>query len=212
MSENRYTHLLWDFNGTVYDDLHACLDSVNFMLAERALPTLTAEGYREIFDFPVCDYYAKAGFDFEKEPFSVLAPLWVAEYQRRSRVCTVYSGVREVMEEVHARGIRQEILSATEAGMLEGQLRSLGICHLLDGWNGINNIHAAGKEALAIAWRDAHPTARVLFVGDTTHDAHVAALMGADCVLFEGGHMSRRRLEACGLPIISHMEELLAYL
>jgi hypothetical protein len=36
--------------------------------------------------------------------------------------------------------------------------------------------------------------------------------MGADCVLFEGGHMSRRRLEACGLPIISHMEELLAYL
>lgn len=212
MNESKYTHLLWDFNGTVYDDLQACLDSVNGMLAERALPTLTAEDYREVFDFPVCDYYARIGFDFDKEPFAVLAPLWVAEYQRRSRACTVYPGVREVMEQVRARGLRQEILSATEAGMLEGQLRELGICHLLDAWNGMSNIHAAGKDALALAWREAHPSARVLFVGDTTHDAHVAALMGADCLLFEGGHMSRRRLEACGLPIISRLEELLAYL
>ena len=212
MNEPKYTHLLWDFNGTVFDDFQACLDSVNAMLAERALPTLTAEDYREVFDFPVRDYYAKVGFDFTREPFEVLAPLWVAEYQRRSQASTIYPGVREVMASVRTRGICQEILSATEAEMLTGQLRELGICDLLDGWNGMSNIHAAGKDSLALAWRAEHPTARVLFVGDTTHDAHVAALMGADCVLFEGGHMSRRRLEVCGLPIISRLEDLLTYL
>ena len=109
MNKPKYTHLLWDFNGTVFDDFQACLDSVNAMLAERALPTLTAEDYREVFDFPVRDYYAKVGFDFTREPFEVLAPLWVAEYQRRSRESTIYPGVREVMASVRTRGICQEI-------------------------------------------------------------------------------------------------------
>ena len=76
---------------------------------------------------------------------------------------------------------------------------------------GMRTIHAAGKESLAISWREAHPDARVLFIGDTTHDAHVAAVMGADCLLFEGGHMSRRRLAACGCPIIAGFDELIGY-
>ena len=92
--------------------------------------------------------------------------------------------------------------------MLEGQIRELGLDRFLDGWNGMSSIHASGKESLALAWREAHPDARVLFVGDTTHDAHVASLMGADCLLFDGGHMSRARLAACGVPIIHTFGEL----
>ena len=212
MTEPKYTHLLWDFNGTVFDDIEACRLSVNSMLAARGLPTLTVEDYREVFDFPVKDYYARVGFDFDREPFEVLAPIWVAEYNRRSRASAVFPGVTEVMAQVRARGIRQEILSATEAEMLGGQIRSLGLDALLDGWNGMSSIHASGKESLALAWREAHPQARVLFVGDTTHDAHVAALMGADCLLFDGGHMSRHRLEACGVGIIHAFGELLGHL
>ena len=64
MKWKQYTHVLWDFNGTVYDDMEACLRSVNEMLSERGLPVLSAEAYREVFDFPVKDYYAKIGFDF----------------------------------------------------------------------------------------------------------------------------------------------------
>ena len=103
MTEPKYTHLLWDFNGTVFDDIEACRLSVNSMLAARGLPTLTVEDYREVFDFPVKDYYARVGFDFDREPFEVLAPIWVAEYNRQSRASTVFPGVTEVMEQVRAR-------------------------------------------------------------------------------------------------------------
>ena len=92
--------------------------------------------------------------------------------------------------------------------MLARQLRALGLDQILDGYSGMGTIHAAGKESLARAWREAHPEARVLFIGDTTHDAHVAAVMGADCVLFDGGHMSRERLESCGVQIIHSFTEL----
>lgn len=211
MNWQKYTHVLWDFNGTVYDDVEACRRSVNSMLAERRLPTLSLSQYREVFDFPVKDYYARVGFDFSREPFEVLAPLWVAEYERESRLCGVYDGVREAMAAIRARGLRQEILSATEEKMLARQLSALGIDKEVDGFWGMRTIHAAGKESLAISWREAHPDARVLFIGDTTHDAHVAAVMGADCLLFEGGHMSRRRLAACGCPIIAGFDELIGY-
>ena len=212
MTKPRYTHLLWDFNGTVLDDIEACRLSVNRMLTERGLPALTPEDYREVFDFPVKDYYARIGFDFDKEPFEVLAPIWVEEYNRRSQASRVFPGVTEAMARVREMGIRQEILSATEAEMLTGQIRALGLDRLLDGWNGMSSIHAAGKESLALAWREAHPEARVLFVGDTTHDAHVASLMGADCLLFDGGHMSRRRLEACRGGLIHAFSELLEWI
>lgn len=205
---SKYTHVLWDFNGTVYDDMEACLRSVNGMLTERGLPALTAEKYREVFDFPVKDYYAGIGFDFEREPFEVLAPLWVAAYERESLTSGLFDGVWDAMTRIRAMGIRQEILSATEENMLGRQLRSLGIDRILDGYQGMGTIHAGGKEALALAWRAAHPDARVLFIGDTTHDAQVAKAMGADCVLFEGGHMSRRRLEACGVAIIDSFDAL----
>lgn len=207
--DRKYTHILWDFNGTVYDDVEVCRQSTNKLLRDRGLPEMvSADVYREVFDFPVSSYYERVGFDFSREPFSVVAPQWVVEYEKRSCDCTLYPDVLETMRRFRAQGYHQEILSATEADMLEGQLRTLGLDKELDGWNGTGTIHAVSKESIAVAWRAAHPDARVLLIGDTTHDAKVAAAMGADCVLFDGGHMSRERLLVCGVPIIHEMREL----
>jgi phosphoglycolate phosphatase len=65
---------------------------------------------------------------------------------------------------------------------------------------------------LAARWREAHPEAKILYVGDTTHDAENAKVLEADCLLFAGGHHSRSRLEACGYPVIGRIEEIVEYL
>ena len=168
----------------------------------------SADVYREVFDFPVSAYYERVGFDFSREPFAVVAPQWVTEYEKQSRDCTLYPDVLETMRRFRSQGYWQEILSASESAMLERQLRMLGLDKELDGWNGLDTIHATSKESIAVAWRKAHPEARVLLIGDTTHDAQVAAAMGADCILFDGGHMSHERLLVCGVPIIHSMREL----
>ena len=76
----KYDHVIWDFNGTVLDDMQVGIDSVNEMLAARGLPTLSGvTEYRAAFDFPVEDYYRRLGFDFDREDFKTcLAPLWVS--------------------------------------------------------------------------------------------------------------------------------------
>ena len=63
----KYTHLMWDFNGTIFDDAQAGIDAVNKMLSERGLPIIESrEKYKEIFDFPIEDYYKGLGFDFDR--------------------------------------------------------------------------------------------------------------------------------------------------
>lgn len=211
MTKKKYTHVLWDYNGTIIDDIGISIDSVNVLLAERGLPVINRAEYRAVFDFPVSEYYEKLGFDFSKEPYSVIAPIWIAEYNRRWPTPRVYPGVREVMGELKHRGLRQEILSACELEMLTRQIEILDIGKYLDDWQGLDNIHAASKEDLARGWRQQNPDAVALMIGDTTHDAHVARVMGTDCLLFDGGHMTRERLLTCDVPVISRFEEVLDF-
>ena len=206
----KYTHLFWDFNGTVFEDMQAGLDSTNEMLRERGLREIDGlDEYRELFDFPIKEYYRNLGFDFIKEPYEVLAPIWVDMYNERSKSSTLVSGVVETAEKVRELGLVQVLFSATERDMLLRQLSELGVDGCFDEVIGLDNIHAAGKLHLAKKWRDAHPEARILYVGDTVHDAENAKILGADCLLFTGGHQSRSRLSSCGYPMIDDIREIL---
>jgi len=65
--------IIWDWNGTLLDDMDICISSMNRMLSKRELPELNIDKYRDVFTFPVIDYYKAIGFDFRKEPWDVAA-------------------------------------------------------------------------------------------------------------------------------------------
>lgn len=209
-----YTHLIWDFNGTILDDVQLCIHCVNDMLAARGLDVIPSEAaYREIFGFPIDDYYTRLGFDFEKEDYdTVLAPEWVAKYLAGEGNCVVMPGVRETIQAVKALGIPQVVLSASNLEQLRGQLARLGLLDEFEEVIGLDNIHARSKKAQALAWMAAHPEAHPLFVGDTEHDASVAHAVGADCLLYTGGHQSAGRLLSCDGTLITEIPQLLHYL
>ena len=47
-NKKTYTHVIWDFNGTILDDVRLCIHCVNTMLADRGLPVIPDEAaYRE---------------------------------------------------------------------------------------------------------------------------------------------------------------------
>ena len=209
----KYTHIIWDFNGTLLCDMQTGIDSVNIMLKGRGLKTIdTIEEYRERFDFPIEDYYRSLGFDFEREPYSVLAPVWVDLYNERVGSAGMCDDARDVLEHIRGLNLKQLVLSACEINMLNEQTSSLGIRDYFSELIGLDNIHASGKVTLALAWREKNHDARALIIGDTTHDAKVAREIGADCLLYAGGHQSRERLLACNFPVIEHLSEIIQYL
>ena len=210
----KYTHIVWDFNGTLLNDIRAGIDAVNVMLSARGLATIdSVDAYRELFCFPIIKYYAKLGFDFEREDYyTVLAPEWVAMYLENYKHSTLTAGAVETLNALGEMGYVQTLLSATELQMLKGQVAELGLEQYFGEVCGLDNIHAGSKVDTAVAWKAAHPDAVALFVGDTIHDYEVASAVGADCVLYSGGHQSRAQLEACGCPIIEKLPDLIGYL
>lgn len=191
--------IVWDFNGTLLDDVRACLDALNAILRANRLHPLTAEDYRARFRFPVADFYRELGmvpatpFDWE-----ALGESFHMRYLF-SRHLRLQDGAREALLAFRATGIRQGILSALEQGILEMQLRQFGLAPYLDFIRGSRNYDGASKEDAA---RGLNLQGPVLLVGDTLHDAEVARSQGWDCILCSAGHQNADRLAAAGFPVI----------
>ena len=192
----RPSHILWDFNGTVLDDVEPCIMSINELLTTHGLPPLSDRAqYQSVFGFPVKDYYERIGFDFDKTSFDILAVEWVNLYYKYNSPLKLCPNIVPALEAVSKAGIPQLILTASKTEMVEGQLGELGIGSYFDGIIGLDNIHASGKSDIALEWKNRVKPANPVMIGDTEHDAEVADLIGADCLLVCCGHMSRQKLE-----------------
>jgi phosphoglycolate phosphatase len=211
----KYTHIVWDFNGTIIDDVGIGIQSVNPLLEKRGLkPIESLDEYKKLFDFPIIDYYRRIGFDFDKEPYEVIAPLWVDLYMKNSKNAGLFDDVIPALDFFEEKGIKQSVLSASERNMLVGQLKALGIYERFEEIMGLDNIYAESKLALASDWRKRHPEDRVLFIGDTTHDYETAKLLGADCYLISAGHQPEYKLRAVAedVKVFATLRELIEYL
>ena len=211
----REKYIVWDWNGTLLDDVPVCVQVMDEMLARRGLPGLGGvEGYREIFTFPVRDYYQAAGWDFRREPFEKLAVEYIAEYNRRALSCGLYPGAREVLKKLSAAGFYQLIASASERSALREQVESCGIGPYFQALLGVGDSLGTSKEGLARDWLAAKGISPrdVLFIGDTLHDWETAQRLGCRCLLVAGGHQSRKRLETTGAKVWKNLTEAAAEL
>lgn len=205
-----FKQIIWDWNGTLWDDTWLCVEINNHMLERRGLPLITIDTYRAKLCFPVTDYYCQIGFDYETDPYPRLAEEFIEEYTRRRFECPLHSGARELIAELQKAGIPQAVLSAYQHDTLLQAVKHFELLDFFEDVIGLNDIYAHGKVENGkqyIAGLDIDPS-DVLFVGDTVHDFEVAEAMGVRCALVSNGHNSRDRLEACGVPVLDSLTEL----
>jgi phosphoglycolate phosphatase len=207
-----FTFVIWDFNGTLFDDVQIGMDSLNVLLERRGLPMVRdKDAYKAGFMFPIIEGYKRLGFDFNKESYDDVAEEWVIEYRSREDTAGLADGVREALEHFKILGMKQIIISASEISMLRCQLDKLGISSYFEEIVGVDNIHGSGKKDIALRWRKKHPSDKLLFIGDTDHDAEVAKVINADCILVAKGHQSFERLKktAVNAEVLSSCAEII---
>ncbi len=212
MDRNTLDTIIWDWNGTLLDDVDLSLSSINRMLDERGHPRLDLARYRDIFTFPVRDYYVHAGFDLDVEPFDEVAVRFIDLYRSGLGTCSVFPGARQTLERFRGMGYRQYLVSAMEHKFLMESLRHCGIDHYFDDYSGIQDHLADGKAAMAgefIRQTGIDP-GRAVFIGDTLHDHEVARQLGMHCLLVARGHQSEVRLLASGREVIGGLDELVS--
>ncbi len=201
-SAGRVRHIVWDWNGTLLDDLRAAVSAFNSLLRARSLPETDAAAYRAEFGFPARGMYEKHGFDLAHEDWDALARDFHAAL-RGDPSLKLQDGAREALETAKARGIGQSVLSALRQDFLECDLRRFGIDGFFENVCGSDDLDGAEKTARGriLAKSLALPPDEMVLVGDTLHDAEVAARCGMRCILVSCGHQNRERLLGAGAPV-----------
>ncbi|TVR71970.1 MAG: HAD family hydrolase [Marinilabiliales bacterium] len=214
MENGRIKNILWDWNGTLLNDMELCIDCMNSLLDERSLPRLSPELYREVFSFPIRDYLLEIGFDFSKEPFEVPADRFVVLYNQRYPEARLFEDAAGTLEHFSRLGMSQFILSAQEHGLLERLLDYYEIRHYFEDITGTADNYAYSKLEAGKNLIDRHKLdpGETVMIGDTTHDHQVADALGVPTLLLAQGHQSKGRLRATGSPVLDDFDAIKKYL
>jgi phosphoglycolate phosphatase len=209
----RFQHIIWDWNGTLLDDTQAGVNAVNGMLAARGLALIDIPTYRDVFGFPVSDFYRTIGFRLEEENWDVMA----CEFHNRflsDPTIRLHDDALKALACFRAAGLGQSILSASEQRILNDMLNSFDVAHYFAGVFGVDNLYGRSKRDIGrVLLRDLSLDPKTsLIIGDSLHDHEVSQDLGTGCLLIAQGHQSRARLERSGAPVLGSLAEIPAWL
>ncbi len=206
-----YKHIIWDWNGTLFNDVELCTNIMNELLEEADLPKISIEKYRDVFTFPVIDYYKTLGHDVGTENWEKISHQFINRYEEDKYNFRIYDDAEDVLNIIDNLGITQSILSAYKQDTLDKLVSHFNLNKYFVRLIGLDNIYAVSKLNNGLKWMKELnlKQGEVLFVGDTLHDCEVAKAIGADSVLLSLGHQSLNKLQSCNSQIINSLSELI---
>ncbi|WP_328399986.1 haloacid dehalogenase-like hydrolase [Streptomyces sp. NBC_00390] len=206
------THLVWDWNGTLLDDIGAVISATNAAFAEIGLELITLERYRELYCIPIPRFYERLMGRLPTEAeWAVMDEAFHRHYTEHRIGCGLTDGVEDLLREWQRAGRSQSLLSMYGHEQLVPVVRGYGIeSHFIrvDGRTG----PSGGTKALHMerhlkALDGAAVPGRTVVIGDAVDDALAAAHVGARAVLYTGGSHSRASLESVGVPVVDTLAE-----
>ncbi|MEV0849604.1 HAD hydrolase-like protein [Streptomyces sp. NPDC049954] len=207
-------HLVWDWNGTLFQDMDAVLAATNAAFAELRMPglrALTIERYRELYRVPVPAFYetllgrAPTAAEWER-----MDGAFQRHYAEARLGCGLAEQARTVLGAWHEAGHGQSLLSMYGHEELVPLVREFGIESYFLRVQGRTGPSGGGKAAHLVRHLARLPEvdpARTVVVGDAVDDAVAALAAGARAVLYTGGSHSRASLETVGVPVVDSLQE-----
>lgn len=209
-------HVVWDWNGTLFDDLDIVVASVNVSLRSvGALPIDTAR-YREVYRRPLHHFYeALLGRPVLPEEMASIDRDFHDAYHALLDQARLTVDARRAVEMVADRGQTQSVLSMWWHDRLVPAVRYFELeDHMLavDGHRGPpgaskQNHLARHVEQLTRLFPGVVRHEAIAVIGDVTDDADAARAVGVECVLYDAGSQPRAALEATGSPVAATLVE-----
>ena len=208
----KYTWIIFDFNGTIYNDLPISVKIANYYLKQAHKPLTNVEEYRQEFEFPAINYYKKKGLVIKDEDFDYYKNDYPQRYLANETI-SLAPHAHEVLTELK-KTYHLALISILNEEILQKQCVQFKIAPYFEAILGQNNVDSASKLETAqhFAKENNLPPKKILFIGDTMHDYEVAADLGAACLLYDQGYQSHQILETSGCPVISDFDEIKKYL
>ncbi len=202
--------IVWDWNGTLLNDIDICIESINRMLLKRGKRKINKSQYLQFFRFPVIHFYADIGFDIRSEDFDALSFEYINHFLSLESSSSLHEKAVELLGHFKSKGLKQVVLSALEQQTLEKALQKHNILHFFDAVAGSINFYGTGKLDIAKQLINKSSVApdKIIFIGDTLHDYEVAKAFGCRCILVSGGHQPYDKLITAGVRVEKNLAAL----
>lgn len=141
--------IFWDWNGTLMDDVDFTHECLNWMLETHGYPQrYDLAAYRELFGFPIEDYYRCAGFDFARHPYPELAARFMEHYNAGVPGCAVTAHAVDTLQTLARMGWQQAVLSASRRDYLIEQVSARSLQGFFTELLGLADIYGVSKVQL----------------------------------------------------------------
>jgi phosphoglycolate phosphatase-like HAD superfamily hydrolase len=211
-------HIVWDWNGTLLDDLAVVVAAVNDTLATVDRHPITIEEYGAHYTRPVLLFYEHLlGRPIQEEEWLAFDLAFHDSYRRRVETAVLAEDARVAISSANRAGITQSLLSMYWHDELVPQVERFGLGDFLIRVDGLRGTPGDRKQAYldehlrSVAAELSSPLdpAEVLVVGDALDDAAAAKALGLNCVLYDGGAHPLDQLVAAGVPVVTSLMEAL---
>ncbi|HAM71075.1 MAG TPA: NUDIX hydrolase [Verrucomicrobiales bacterium] len=197
-------NIIFDWSGTLIDDLPAVWEATNHVFAQAGLPPMTLEQFRSEFCLPFQKFYRRHTPDVDPRRLEEWFHGRFRQVQDRVRELP---HARTFLEGCRARGIRTFLLSTIHRDHYAEQVAVNGFDRLIDrpyleAWDKREWIHRVLEE-------NGLDPRETLFIGDMEHDVETAHHAGVfSCAVLTGYTPSGKLRESRPHLIVEHLGEL----
>ena len=211
-------HIVWDWNGTLLDDLAVVVAAVNDTLATVDRHPITIEEYGAHYTRPVLLFYERLlARPIQEEEWLSFDLAFHHSYRRRVETAALAKDARAAIVAARLAGLTQSLLSMYWHDELVPQVGRFGLGDFLIRVDGLRGTPGDRKQdyldqhlqAVAADLSSPIDPAEVLVIGDALDDAVAARALGLNCVLYEGGAHPVDQLAAAGVPVATSLMEAL---
>jgi phosphoglycolate phosphatase-like HAD superfamily hydrolase/ADP-ribose pyrophosphatase YjhB (NUDIX family) len=186
-----FRNLIFDWSGTLVDDLGPVIEATNTVFARYDLPPYDRERFRREFRLPYSEFYAELLPDI---PLSELEVHFRPAFSAAKTPVTVLPHAREKLEWCTQHGIRAFVLTSMDSQAFEKQLDDFDLRkHFEATYSGIIDKRDMIHEIIGRHRLKPHETA---FVGDMTHDVETARHGGLSSIAVLTGYQHAEVLAA----------------
>lgn len=207
-------HIIWDWNGTLLDDLHIVVEAVSACVAPLGRGAITANDYRDHFTRPVMVFYENLmRRPVTTDEWTSIDGVFHDTYRSLMHGADLAVDARAAIRSVEDRAGTQSILSMWWHSELVPFTKGFGLHDVMQRIDG-NREDAGALKAdqmrthieMLVSDHGVAPS-QVVAVGDTFDDAAAAAAVGIPAILYDGGSHHRADLEKVGVPVASTLLE-----
>ncbi len=211
---DKIDYIIWDWNGTIVNDVQLCVDIMNQLLKEYGLPQIGLKTYRRVFTFPVKEYYKRLGFDFERVSFDEVGMEFIRLYNENFDKISLQPGAEELLKLLQQQGKKQILISARNYSSLVSDVKHFNLEQYFDEIIGLDDDLARGKEHLVREFfeKNSINPQKALFIGDTLHDCEIAKNLGAHYFMVSNGHQGAGELMLCTSYVYANLLSLADFL